>query len=388
MARPSIPQNTKRKIWAESLGYCANPSCRTELFKNDEDFAQMAHIVPYARTQDHSFDNLVLVCSNCHSYADKSRQQEKILREWKSKQREIIQREMETKYRSFEAMSKVVRPILEQNKLMYENYYENADTSGQWKLFEPEILANNEKLLRIFESNMKLFQGKMEYYDSNTRIAHKFIGHVREFKETRGKTIPRIVLFPEEINSIFGVSPVETNYEGNEDASSLQNLVRYLVKEKRFIKLDLGSTPPILCYSENNKFIELRLNDRPRVEQVYWNTRSYSPKTSEIRLRNLTFFTRWLNTRGFTFSFPDITDFSHIKINGKYNIRLAFKYSLSGADVHRLCPPKGFYIVNLHHFMGSDCISDEARDLEPVFQVKILSGIEFYKYAHEHLANP
>ena len=388
MTRTPIPINTERKLWAESFGHCTNPGCGTELFKGGKKNADLAHIVPYAQTKDNSFENLVAVCPNCHRSADTSGNQEEILREWKNNQYETIRRIMETKYESFEAMSKVVRPILERNKFMYENYYENADTSEHWELFEPEILANNEKLLHIFEANMKLFQGTVDYYDSNTIIAHKFIGHVKEFKETRGKTISRIVLFPEEINSIFGVSPVETNYEGNEDASSLQNLVRYLVKEKRFIKLDLGSTPPTLCYSENNKFIELRLNDRPRVEQVYWNTRSYSPKTSEIRLRNLTFFTRWLNTRGFTFSFPDITDFSHIKINGKYNIRLAFKYSLSGADVHRLCPPKGFYIVNLHHFMRSDCISDEARDLEHVFQVKILSGIEFYKYARKHLANP
>ena len=389
MTRPPIPRNTKIKLWAESLGYCANPSCRTELFKGDKDFAEMAHIVPYAQTQDHSFDNLVAVCPSCHTSADKSGKQEKVLREWKSNQREIIQREMETKYKSFEAMSEVVRPILERNKFMCENYYEYADSSGHWKLFEPAILANNEKLLRIFEANMNLFQGTKDFEGSNRWAALRLIGHIREFKETRGEEIPRIVLFPEVINSMFGVSPIKKRYVQN--VSALQNFVKLLKQENRFINLDFTATPPTLNYLENNNRVALRLDDGPKVQQIYWDTRSYIPRKTELRLESLIFFLSWLGNNGLSFSFPDNTDLTRVKINGKNGVahfKLVYEYCLSAADVHKLSPERGLHIVNLHNWNGDGCISSEARELENVYMIKIFSLNQFYIHAHEHLTKP
>ena len=391
MTRTPILINTERKLWAESFGYCANPGCGTELFKGGKKNADLAHIVPYAQTKDNSFENLVAVCPSCHRSADTSENQEEILREWKNNQYEIIRRIMETKYESFEAMSKIVKPLLERNKFMYENYYENADTLGQWKLFEPEILANNEKMLLIFEANMDLFQGSKESIDDNYQAALTFIGHIREFKATREKAIPRTVLFPKIINSIFGISPVETNYDGNEDISELQKLVTYLTTEKRLIELNLASIPPTLYHSENNKTVELRLNDEPRVRQIRSEIPNHKPRwprISKIRLRDLTFFLRWLVRNGLIFSFPDTTDLTRLEINGRkgaYNVKLVFQYCLSKVDVYNLAPPGGSYIVNLYHFTGDGNISEEARNLGKDLQVKILSVNEFYRYAHKHL---
>ena len=389
MTRTPIPINTERKLWAESFGHCTNPGCGTELFKGGKKNADLAHIVPYAQTKDNSFENLVAVCPNCHRSADTSGNQEEILREWKNNQYETIRRIMETKYESFEAMSKVVRPILERNKFMYENYYENADTSEHWELFEPEILANNEKLLHIFEANMNLFQGTKDFEGSNHQAALTLIGHIKEFKETRGKTIPRTVLYPETINSMFGVSPTEKHYA--QSVSALQNFVKLLKQENRFINLDFTTTPPTLNYLENNNRVALRLDDGPKVQQIYWDTRSYIPRKTELRLESLIFFLSWLVKNGLSFSFPDNADLTRIEIKGKngvINFKLVYEYCLSAADVHKLSPERGLHIVNLYNWNSNGCISSEARSLESVYMIKIFSRSQFFIHARKHLTKP
>ena len=389
MERSSTLKYTKDRLWAASFGYCANPNCSVELFKDGTKNAELAHIVPYAQTKDNSFENLVAVCLRCHKSADSSGNQIEILRMWKTNHSEIIRRIMATKYESFEAMSKVVRPILERNKFLYENYYENADTSGHWELFEPEILANNEKLLHIFEANMNLFQGTEDREGSNHRAALTLIGHIREFKETRGGEIPREVLFPEAINSMLGVSPIKKHYVQN--VSALQNFVKLLKQENRFINLDFTATPPTLNYLENNNRVALRLDDGPKVQQIYWDTRSYIPRKTELRLESLIFFLSWLGNNGLSFSFPDNTDLTRVKINGKngvINFKLVYEYCLSAADVHKLSPERGLHIVNLYNWNSNGCISSEARSLESVYMIKIFSLNQFYIHAHEHLTKP
>lgn len=72
MARKPIPDNIKRKLWAESMGRCMNPHCHIDLFNLNGDIAEQAHIIPYSETQDNSFENLILLCPNCHTNFDKS----------------------------------------------------------------------------------------------------------------------------------------------------------------------------------------------------------------------------------------------------------------------------------------------------------------------------
>ena len=381
MIRRGIPLDLKKRLWGEASGHCANPECRTNLFKAGKNFAVNAHIVPHAKTQDDSFNNLVLICSNCHSWVDKSGKQEEILREWKNKLRETIQQITETQFESFEAMSEKVSPILERNKVIYENYYQNADSPELWKLFESEILENNENLLRIFEANMRLLSGR------NHKIALEFIGHIKEFKETRGKAIPRTVLFPEELNFIFGVDQIGGCLA--QSVSALQNFIKLLKRERRFIKLDIIGEPPTLYYKlKGRKIFELRLDHSSRAEQIYWNTYSYRPHTTALRLESLIFFLGWLYDRGLTFSFPDVTDLTRININGKNGVckvKLVYEYCLSAADLRRLSPEPGLNIVNIYNWNGDGCVSAEAYNLQIVFKIKIFPIDQFYLYAHEHL---
>ena len=71
MSREPIKEDVKRRLYAESMGRCMNPACRAKLFKSRGDIIEKAHIVPYCKTVDNSFENLVLLCPNCHTDFDK-----------------------------------------------------------------------------------------------------------------------------------------------------------------------------------------------------------------------------------------------------------------------------------------------------------------------------
>ena len=70
--REDIGVAVKRKLYAESMGRCMNPSCRVELLRDNGDIIEKAHIDPYCKTADNSFDNLVVLCPNCHTDFDKN----------------------------------------------------------------------------------------------------------------------------------------------------------------------------------------------------------------------------------------------------------------------------------------------------------------------------
>ena len=66
MDRTTISENVKRRLYAESMGRCMNPDCKKELFSELGDIIEKAHIRPYCATADNSFENLIVLCPNCH----------------------------------------------------------------------------------------------------------------------------------------------------------------------------------------------------------------------------------------------------------------------------------------------------------------------------------
>lgn len=59
--RKSIPQKIKKLIWQESHNMCAFCDNR------DVDVLEIHHIIDWAKGGTDEFENLILVCSNCHS---------------------------------------------------------------------------------------------------------------------------------------------------------------------------------------------------------------------------------------------------------------------------------------------------------------------------------
>ena len=98
---------TKLRLFANSGGFCQNPSCNRNLFilfdDNEIHIAEIAHIISVnegARKNNKltaeekgDFDNLILLCPTCHTIIDKAEETfpvDLILR-WKSEHEEKLE---------------------------------------------------------------------------------------------------------------------------------------------------------------------------------------------------------------------------------------------------------------------------------------------------------
>ncbi|MCC4318673.1 HNH endonuclease signature motif containing protein [Streptomyces malaysiensis] len=62
--RPAVPRQLVRDLLVEAGHRCAIPTCRATIL-------ELAHIIPWAKTRAHDFDNMIALCPNCHTRFDK-----------------------------------------------------------------------------------------------------------------------------------------------------------------------------------------------------------------------------------------------------------------------------------------------------------------------------
>lgn len=67
MERDPIPAAIKRTVLVEAGHRCAIPTCRATT-------TEIAHIVPWAESKDNSLENLIALCSNCHTRYDQKKE--------------------------------------------------------------------------------------------------------------------------------------------------------------------------------------------------------------------------------------------------------------------------------------------------------------------------
>ena len=379
--RKAISENIKRKLYAESMGKCMNPNCQTELFLKNGDIAEKAHIVPHCDTADNSFENLILLCPNCHTDFDKnSAFDEEEVKNWKNKRQEELSKIFAQKFNTFEELEEIVKPILEENKTIYENYY-LKENPKLWKKFEEKVLINNQKLRLLFSENKKLFQKHRDEDLSNLAVVNQLILHIDEFRDTREDDEKiRSVLFPTKINSIFGLEPIYGSMLPSVEA--LECLIKKLQQDDKFIKISLGIKNPSIIYAkeEEDEFVRLFLEDTPRIRQMYFI--EYCFKGIGVRLESLNFALQYLHRNDIPFVIKDPKNLTDVIIKEK-SFKFIYKYCLSNAELIALAPQKDLTIVNLHNWNGSSCISVEAYAQAEIMNVNLLTMDDYYKYVHQ-----
>lgn len=87
MNRIAIPNELKRKLLIESGHRCAIQTC-----KHPE--VEFHHIIPWGKCQEHSFDNMIVLCPNCHSRADRGKIDRKSLLLYKANLQSILSPEL------------------------------------------------------------------------------------------------------------------------------------------------------------------------------------------------------------------------------------------------------------------------------------------------------
>lgn len=374
-----IDENVKRRLYAESMRYCMNPNCRCNLFAGTGDIIEKAHIDPYCKTADNSFDNLVLLCPNCHTNFDKNNAftPQEIL-SWKKTRQEELKNFFEKKFTTFEELEAAVVPLLMENKTIYENYYKK-NNKKLWDKFEPVILINNRKLKLLLKTNLNLIQKQQEEWYSNLVSIHLFMAHIEEFEATRGDDEKnREILFPVEINSIFGVVPVEESLIPSTEC--LELLIKKLKEQEKFVAIEMGVEHPCILMVENNKTVQVFLDDAPRLRQIYYNYKCF--KKTNVRLESLNFALKYIRNKKVPFKFINDENLREISIN---HIKMIFvyEYCLGQVKLMEMLPEEDTVIVNLHNWNGESCISRQAYERAEKMNVKLLTMDAFYEYVQE-----
>lgn len=376
MNREQINENIKRRLYAESMGRCMNPNCQKELFSRNGDIIEKAHIDPYCKTADNSFENLVVLCPNCHTDFDKNSafSPEEVLN-WKRIRQQELERFFGVKYGSFQALKKAVAPLLIENKTIFENYYLN-DNKKLWDTFETRILINNRKIKTMLICNRNLFQFHSQKEFSNLECVNTFIMHIDEFEATRGEDEKvRQVLFPEKINSIFGISPISDYLMPTTE--SLEVLISILIEQGKYGGIFLDINKPYFILIEDGEKRMIFLDDTPQLRQMYFDYGCF--RKCKVRLESINYALKQIRSRNIHFEFINSDNLREIHIGG---VKLVFiyEYCLSKAELRRMCPEAGCVIVNLHNWNGDSCISDEAYETAKKMNVTLLTMERFYEY--------
>ena len=372
----NIKEGVRRKLYAASLGRCMNPACAIDLFGPNGDIIEKAHIDAYCETADNSYENLVILCPNCHTNFDKNHAYtpQEVLG-WKAEREREIERVFGKALSSFELLKEEVRPLLLENKTIYENYY-LGDNKTLWDKFEPKVLINNKKIRKLLSANMGLFQSNQISDHSNNALVQKFLLHIDEFEATRlDDEKSRQVLFPEMINSIFDIEPVEDSLLPMTE--SLEALFGELEESGLLGEVVLGVEKPYFEIIGDGRSDRVWLNDVPRLRQLYYDYSCF--RKTKVRFESLNFALSYIRSKGIDFSFPDRTNLRVIRICGRI-VRFVYEYCLGRADLLKILPVENCVIVNLHNWNGESCISAEAYDLAEMHNIDLLTMEGFYRY--------
>jgi len=223
--KASPNNHVKLQLFADSGGYCQNPNCNTNLFltigESDFHIAEMTHIFSASDSGPRSestltkeargeFENLILLCPNCHTSIDKAdiEYPDSLIKTWKGEHSDRIKEIFNIKLcNTKEEVRNLINPLMLENKFVFETYGPMTD-----ERFNPEsempkewnrnihktILPNNRKILNIIVTNYSLLNKEEKI------VLAKFKTHIKDFEAKHiNKEDTNGAIFPIEMNNIF-----------------------------------------------------------------------------------------------------------------------------------------------------------------------------------------
>lgn len=195
---------TRLRLFSDSAGYCNRAECRKYLFsdenKTDHHIGEVAHILAASANGPRSvakldgeflarYDNLILLCPNCHSIVDKCPElyPESLLLEWKQNHRTVISEAIGVHVVSSRKEAwNFLNSLLRKNESIHKhfgpdnNYRENpeAEEANIWKRkMISQIIPNNQKILRFIDKNIDLI------FEDEREVVELFRQHVDDLVE-------------------------------------------------------------------------------------------------------------------------------------------------------------------------------------------------------------
>lgn len=176
---------TQKRLFAASAGYCQNPACGRELFIDADGkaihVAEMAHVFaasdagpranPGLTEADRGdFENLIVLCANCHTVVDKAPDAfpDAMMFAWKRGHAAKLAAIFGITVLGDRADARaVVEPLLAENRAIFERYGPHIEAarnpeSGaaeRWKRkMLVRIIPNSRRVLALLDANRQLLE--------------------------------------------------------------------------------------------------------------------------------------------------------------------------------------------------------------------------------------
>ena len=217
---------TRDNLFADSGGFCQRPECGNYLFNHSSTkritIAEMAHIFAASdggsRPPSQSmvvdrnhYDNLVLLCPNCHTAIDKDEESYPVemIQEWKVQHRATVSAVFETPRFSERCEARrAIEQRLAENRHVWEQFGPHGDNSldpesskaAGWKReCVNTIIPNNGFLLSFLNVNRDLLN------DKELETVAKFRVHATGFALRHLTTDPisEVTTFPPDMDGIL-----------------------------------------------------------------------------------------------------------------------------------------------------------------------------------------
>lgn len=179
--------HTQRKLFAASAGYCQNPKCSRELFIDYPEkrihIAEMAHVfaanddgpranLALSKEERGAFENLILLCSLCHTIVDKAPKvyPDYVILGWKRTHAEKLHSLFGVT--SFEKRCDARAAIegqLRENRQIFADYGPHIEdaknpesgAAERWKRkILQKIIPNNRRVLAQLDANKRLLNDR------------------------------------------------------------------------------------------------------------------------------------------------------------------------------------------------------------------------------------
>ncbi|MGA8883928.1 MAG: HNH endonuclease [Acinetobacter sp.] len=218
--RKKLADKDLKALWALSAGICANPSCNRNIIEPTINHSlvvigEQAHIIAHSEdgprgTQNQSvvdigsIENLILLCSTCHTLIDKAEQDFPIelLHEWKKKHEEKVKSIFkDKKFENLNILKLEIKNLLDENYYLFKQYGPASEASQNllsntvelWhKHIVEDILPNNRKIINLIESNMNLWTNPIAFI--------KMKAHVNAYEHHFTNPIEAYQIFPKEFS--------------------------------------------------------------------------------------------------------------------------------------------------------------------------------------------
>lgn len=223
-----ILQDTVMRLVGAGAGWCYRPECTTgSLWHVLEDntavkLAEVAHIVaassdgPRADSAARdellvSFDNLLLLCPNCHTIIDKAPEafSVELVRDWKNSHEQRVRDNLEIrKYTNREELNNEIYSLLLASRDIWQQYGPDSpsgqmlitDVSDVWrKRVFSDVIPGNLKVIKLIDANASLLES------SELEIVSQFRLHAKALEERHlsgviNQAAPR---FPAGFDAVF-----------------------------------------------------------------------------------------------------------------------------------------------------------------------------------------